>query len=684
MLLLNHVIPSGYELRVSLFRRSQHSEHPWVIIHLMLTPNQLRQAYLDFMAGKLAADPRLKDLAVPMRPHAIVPSSPLVPENDPTTLFTGSGMQPMMPYLLGEKHPKGSRIADSQKCFRAEDIEEVGDNRHTTFFEMIGNWSLGDYFKAEQLPWFFTFLTKVVGLEPERLFVTVFGGNPDIGVERDDESVVIWQKLFAEVGIEAKAIENAAEKGLQDGRIFFYGEKKNWWSRAGAPAKMPEGEPGGPDSEVFYDFGAELKLHENSVFKNEPCHVNCDCGRFLEIGNSVFMKYRKTNGQFVPLKQQNVDFGGGLERIMAARQGTRDVFETAFFAPVMERLSELCSIEYSQSDDKQKASFRVIADHVRAAVMLISDGVFPANKEQGYVVRRLIRRSVRHAKLLGIEQTFMAELVKPLVELYREAYPTLGERQAVIMTAVTEEETKFQRTIAKGLKEFDKAPPVAESQGKTYLSGELSFKLYETYGFPLELSIEEATTRGILVPETIQADFQTAKTSHQDKSRTATAGKFKGGLQDQSVITTKYHTATHLLHAALRKILGNHVGQKGSNITVERLRFDFSHPNPISPAELEQIEAQVNDWIKADYPVTKAMMQKTAALESGALAFFVEKYPDEVSVYTIGKPGEAWVSRELCGGPHVTHTGEIGSIKLVKEKAIAAGIRRIYAELATT
>jgi alanyl-tRNA synthetase len=647
----------------------------------MLTPNQLRQAYLDFMAGKLAADSRLGLAAVAMRPHAIVPSSPLVPENDPTTLFTGSGMQPMMPYLLGEKHPKGVRIADSQKCFRAEDIEEVGDNRHTTFFEMLGNWSLGDYFKAEQLPWFFTFLTDIVGLEPHRLYVTVFGGNAEIGVERDDESVAIWQRLFKEVGIDAKAITDAPEKGMQGGRIFFYGEKKNWWSRAGAPANMPEGEPGGPDSEMFYDFGSELKLHESSAFKDEPCHVNCDCGRFLEIGNSVFMKYRKTNGAFVPLTQQNVDFGGGLERIMAARQGTRDVFETAFFSPVMAKLSELCGIQYSYSEPDQKASFRVIADHVRAAVMLISDGVFPANKEQGYVVRRLIRRSVRHAKLLGIEQNFMAELVTPLVELYQEAYPELTARKDSIMTAVTEEEAKFQRTIAKGLKEFEKAPPVAESEGKTYLSGDLSFKLYETYGFPLELSIEEANTRGILVPETIQADFQTAKVSHQDKSRSATAGKFKGGLQDQSVVTTKYHTATHLLHAALRQVLGTHVGQKGSNITVERLRFDFSHPSAITPEQLVEIESLVNGWIKTDYPVTKAMMQKTAALESGAMAFFVEKYPDEVSVYTVGNPDEKWISRELCGGPHVTHTGEIGAIKIVKEKAISAGIRRIYAEL---
>jgi len=651
----------------------------------MLTPNQLRQAYLDFMAGKLTASLTLATGKVAMLEHAIVPSSPLVPENDPTTLFTGSGMQPMMPYLLGEKHPKGARIADSQKCFRAEDIEEVGDNRHTTFFEMLGNWSLGDYFKAEQLPWFYYFLTKIVGLEPKRLYVTVFGGNSEIGVDRDNESVKIWQELFMADGVTAEAKTDAPEKGLQEGRIFFYGEKKNWWSRAGAPANMPEGEPGGPDSEVFYDFGADLKLHETSSFKAEPCHVNCDCGRFLEIGNSVFMKYRKTGGQFVPLKQQNVDFGGGFERILAASQGTRDVFQTALFQPIISELVSLSGISYDSSE--HTASFRVIADHVRAAVMLIADGVLPANKEQGYVVRRLIRRSVRHGRLLGIEQAFMSGLVAPLITLYSEAYPILASRADMVTKAIAEEEVKFQRTIAKGLKEFDKAPPVAEAAGKTYLSGELSFKLYETYGFPLELSIEEAKSRGILVPDQIQADFQTAKSTHQDLSRTSTVGKFKGGLQDQSVITTKYHTATHLLHKALRQVLGNHVSQKGSNITVERLRFDFSQPEAILPDQLAEISSLVNGWIKADYPVTKTKMTKTAALKSGALAFFVEKYPDEVSVYTIGpvdadgQPEANWVSRELCGGPHVAHTGEIGEIKIVKEKAISAGIRRIYAEL---
>ncbi len=645
----------------------------------MLTPNQLRQLYLDFFAGRLAA---VKP-TISMAAHAIVPSSPMTPENDPTTLFTGSGMQPMMPYLLGEKHPKGARIVDSQKCFRAEDIEEVGDNRHTTFFEMLGNWSLGDYFKKEQLTWFYTFLTELVGLKPERLYVTVFGGNAELKVPRDDESVAIWQEIFKAAGIDAKVIENAKDKGMQDGRIFFYDEKKNWWSRVGAPANMPIGEPGGPDSEMFYDFGAELQLHENSEFKDLPCHVNCDCGRFLEIGNSVFMKYHKTANGFEELAQQNVDFGGGFERILAASQNERDVFNTQVFAPLMVAISAASGKDYKTSD--QKASFRVIADHVRAAVMLIADGVLPGNKEQGYVVRRLIRRAVRHGKMLGIERSFMAELVKPLIELYREAYPLLGERAEMIEQALGQEETKFLRTIAKGLKEFDKAPPVVsakgETDGKQYLSGDLSFQLYETFGFPLELTIEEAKLRGFVIPEDINKTFTAAKTQHQDKSRTATAGKFKGGLQDQSVVTTKYHTATHLLHAALRQALGTHVSQKGSNITVERLRFDFSHPEAITPAQLQTIEQQINEWIKADLPMTKTMMAKQAALDSGALAFFVEKYPDEVSVYTIGKPGENWVSRELCGGPHITHTGEIGGLKIVKEKAISAGIRRIYAEL---
>lgn len=620
--------------------------------------DQLRSKYLEFFKN---------------RGHVIIPSSALVPENDPTTLFTGSGMQPMIEYLLGAKHPEGTKIVDSQKCFRSQDIEEVGDNRHTTFFEMLGNWSLGDYFKTEQLAWFFEFLTTEIGLDPNRLFVTVFRGNEQLGIGKDTESVAIWKELFAGVDIVAKDVDFSERDGMQGGRIFYYDEKKNWWSRAGVPANMPEGEPGGPDSEMFYDFGAERKLHENSAYKSEPCHVNCDCGRFLEIGNSVFMQYQKqADGSFKELAQKNVDFGGGFERILAVKQDTDDVFLTPIFEPLITFLEKLSGKKYS--DDESKHSFRVIADHMRAATMLASDGVYPSNKEQGYFARRLVRRAIRYAKMIGIEQPFVAPLSKVVAQIYSQPYPEVLQNIEKISQGLAIEEKKFASTLQKGLREVEKIEK---------LTGEVAFKLYETYGFPFELSQEIAREKG----QSISLDeFELAKKSHADQSRTASAGKFKGGLQDSSAQTTKYHTATHLLHAALRKILGNHVGQKGSNITAERLRFDFSHPDAITPEQKRAVEDQINEWIRQDLPVTVKTMEKQEALTSGAIAFFVEKYPDQVTVYTIGKnpngivQGVDWISKEFCGGPHVTHTGEIGQIKLVKEKAISAGIRRVYLE----
>jgi alanyl-tRNA synthetase len=627
-----------------------------------MTPNQIRQSYLRFFEE---------------RGHAVIPSSPMVPENDPTTLFTGSGMQPMVPYLLGERHPKGTRIVDSQKCFRSQDIEEVGDNRHTTFFEMLGNWSLGDYFKKEQLRWFFEFLTKEVGLEPSKLFVTVFRGSQELGIPRDTESVEIWKELFSEAGIEAKDIDFADRDGMQDGRIFYYEEKKNWWSRSGVPANMPAGEPGGPDSEVFYDFGEQLKLHENSPFKNEPCHVNCDCGRFLEIGNSVFMQYQKqSDGSFKELPQKNVDFGGGLERIAAAKVNDLDVFKSELFLPIIRKIEVLSGKKYDEGGDaifgKQdnKYAMRVITDHLKAATMLAADGVFPSNKQQGYFARRLVRRAIRYAKMLGLEQAFVGDIVKVVVEMYHEQYPEVERNQELIIKNLSDEEAKFLKTLQKGLKEIEKLPE---------LTGEIAFKLYETYGFPLELTEEIAIERGQKVD---REAFRKAFEDHKNASRTASVGMFKGGLADHSEITTKYHTATHLLHAALRKMLGTHVQQKGSNITAERLRFDFSHPQAMTPDEIKQVEAQINDWIKADLPVSKQILPKQQALDSGAIAFFIEKYPDEVSVYTIGKDAENdWISKEFCGGPHVEHTGVIGPIKITKEQAVSAGARRIYIEL---
>ena len=617
-----------------------------------MQPDKLRNLYLNFFKKN---------------DHAIVPSASIVPENDPTTLFTGSGMQPMMEYLLGAKHSKGTRIVDSQKCFRSQDIEEVGDNRHTTFFEMLGNWSFGDYFKKEQLEWFFNFLIKDVGLDPNKLFVTVFRGNDKLKIDRDTESVEIWKKLFAQVGIEAKDIDNSEEKGLQDGRIFYYDETKNWWSRAGVPDNMPAGEPGGPDSEVFYDFGEDKKLHENSQFKNEVCHVNCDCGRFLEIGNNVFMQYQKqAGGGFKELSQKNVDFGGGFERILAVKNDMNDVFLTSLFEPIISYLEKISGKKYS-NNEKTKHSFRVIADHMRAAVMLAADGVYPSNKEQGYFARRLVRRSIRYAKMIGINQLFISDLIPVIVDIYKNSYPSAGQQLAKIQEILFQEEKKFAKTIQKGLREIEKHQK---------LDGVIAFKLYETHGFPFVLTQEIAQEKG---QEISLEEFEIAKKAHADKSRSASSEKFKGGLQDSSEQTTKYHTATHLLHAALRKILGKHVEQKGSNITGKRLRFDFSHPKAMTQEEKQQVQDQINEWINAELPVNVTQMEKSKALESGAIAFFVEKYPDKVTVYIIGKDQETdWISKELCGGPHVKNTSEIGKIEIFKEKATSAGVRRVY------
>jgi alanyl-tRNA synthetase len=616
--------------------------------------SELRHKYLDFCKKT---------------GHTIFPSSPLVPENDPTTLFTGSGMQPMITYLLGAKHPKGTRIADSQKCFRSQDIEEVGDNRHTTFFEMLGNWSLGDYFKEEQLAWYFEFLTEELGLDPKKLFVSVYEGNSELGIPKDNEAIAIWKKLFSEKGIEAKVVDNAQAVGMLDGKIFTYGDS-NWWSRAGAPGNMPVGEPGGPDSEVFYDFG-DTSVHENSEWKDEVCHINCDCGRFLEIGNSVFMQYIKTEKGFESLPQKNIDFGGGLERSLAAVNGDPDVFATDLFMPTIEILEKISGKKYSD----EPLAFRVVADHMKAAVMLIADGVFPSNKDQGYFVRRLLRRVIRYGMKLGIEKMFLTELVPGVVETYKDAYPQVIEKRNLITESIQQEEKKFLRTLEKGLKEFEKS-----TQDSKKLTAELAFALFETYGFPLELSLEEAKTRDFDIEKEVESSFQRIKQEHADRSRTASAGKFKGGLQDHSEVTVKYHTATHLIHAALRKILGESVSQKGSNINGDRLRFDFSHSTAVTKEELKQVEDQVNDWIKQDYEVSKKTMQKQAALDDGALAFFVEKYPDEVSVYSIGNDDNT-ISKEFCGGPHVNHIGEIGEIEIFKEQSASAGVRRIYARL---
>lgn len=605
--------------------------------------NELRTKYLNFFQKN---------------GHAVVPSTPLVPDGDATTLFTSAGMQPMMPYLLGQKHPLGSRIVDSQKCFRSQDIDEVGDNRHTTFFEMLGNWSLGDYFKNEQLSWIFTFLTdskEGLGLDPKKIFVTVFEGGS--GVQKDEEAIKIWQNLFSTVGIDAKEGE----------RIFPYSANKNWWSRAGIPENMPVGEPGGPDSEIFYDFGEELKLHENSQYKNEVCHPNCDCGRFLEIGNSVFMQYvKQADGTLQELPQKNIDFGGGLTRMAAAVINNPDVFKTSAFSPLISKIEIITGKSYN--DKENQPLMRVIADHLSAATFLIKDGVVPGNKAQGYMLRRLLRRAaVKLYFLTGSRDslTSISQLVDVVIGIYSGIYFEPENDGQFIKEIVSTEINKFGLSLDKGLKEVEKNPNV---------DGKAAFDLYQNYGFPLEITTEILSQMGRSVDiKQFEAEF----TKHKELSRTASSGMFKGGLADNSKTVTAYHTVTHLLHAALRKILGDHVGQKGSNITSERLRFDFSHTDKLTDEQLKLIEDLINKKINEKLPVTREELPKEEAIKQGAMAFFGQKYPDIVSVYTVGEPAN-FFSKELCGGPHVTNTQELANIKVVKQESLGAGIRRLY------
>lgn len=608
-----------------------------------MNASQLRQKYLDFMVSK---------------GHKIIPPAPLIPPDDPTTLFTNCGMQQLIPYLKGETHPMGVRLVDSQPSFRTEDIEEIGDNRHTTFFEMLGNWSLGDYFKQEQLSWFWEFLTKIVGLESKNLYASVFSGNS--AVPRDEESIKIWQGLFK---TNKAAVDG--EKGFDPNtKIYTYPAEKNWWSRAGIPTKMPAGEIGGPDSEVFFDFGAHLKLHEQSRFKNQPCHLNCDCGRFLEIGNSVFMQYEKQkDGSLKPLPKKNVDFGGGLERILAASQNSPDVFKTDLFSPVIKKLEELTKKSYAQ----EEAAMRVISDHMRAAVFIINEGVEPANKLQGYILRRLIRRAAVKLHPLGQDlTTVFTHISAEIIKIYQDPYFKNKAIQAKMNTILKDEMEKFSRVLAKGLKEIDNKDPKK-------IDAKFCFFLYQSYGFPFEIIKELLHSRGY---EVDQALFNQEFVKHQKLSRTASAGMFKGGLADHSEEIVKLHTATHLLHASLRQILGSHVKQSGSNITSDRLRFDFTHPQPLTPDQIKKIETLVNTQIKKNLPVNFKVMTLKEAQKQGALAFFGQKYPDKVKVYKINS-----FSLEVCGGPHVSFTGALGVFRIIKEESCGAGKRRIYAKL---
>lgn len=597
-----------------------------------MTSRDVRQKYIDFFKA---------------HGHVEVPSDALVPENDPTTLFTSAGMQPMMQYLLGAQHPDGKRLVDSQRCFRSQDIEEVGDDRHDTFFEMLGNWSLGDYFKKEQLAWFFEFLTKELELDPQRIFVTVFEGNETFAP--DTESIEIWKELFQSVGIKA-------EVGT---KIFPYGPKKNWWSRSGPPENMPAGEPGGPDSEVFYDFGEGF--HEKSKFADQPCHVNCDCGRYIELGNSVFMQYIKNeDGTFSELPNKNVDFGGGLERIMMAVDDTADIGTIDLFKPLIESIERSSQKEYQEN----KAAMQIIADHLKAATFLILDGVQPSNKLQGYVLRRLLRRAA--VKLRQLKGTLivddLAALSVTVLRMYDGIQGASLSKEELVFNTISTEIAKFAQTLEKGLRELEKMATV---------DGKVAFDFYQTYGFPLELTQELALEKG----HDIDTDqFQEEFEKHRELSRTASAGMFKGGLANHSEQTTKLHTATHLLHQALFDVLGEKISQKGSNITEERLRFDFSHGEKLTEEQLKQVEEIVNQKISENLPVTTETMSKDDALKSGAKAFFAEKYGDQVTVYSVGN-----YSKEICGGPHVKNSGEIGSFKIQKEESAGAGIRRIYA-----
>ena len=598
--------------------------------------------------------------------HAIVASASLVPENDPTTLFTGSGMQPMLPYFLGDPHPQGRRVADSQKSFRAQDIEEVGDNRHTTFFEMLGNWSFGDYFKEEQIRWMFAFLTEEISLDPNRLYFTCYAGNESLGIPRDTEAATLWQSLLGSKGVSAAIVDDAEMLGLQSGRIFYYGDKKNWWSRVGVPDNMPVGEPGGPDTEMFFDFGAELRMHERSEWSAEPCHVNCDCGRFVEIGNNVFMEYVKTDTGFEKLPKPNVDFGGGLERMTAASLDNPDVFLTDLFKRIRTRIETLSGKTYGMHQEETKV-FRIVMDHIRVATFLVGDGVLPSNTDRGYVLRRVVRRAIRFADTLGVPAGMFSGLVDAVIETYDDAYPELRERQSMIVGTLVQEEEKFRRTLQKGLKELER-----RIQGGM-LTGKDAFDLFTTYGFPFEMTCELAVEQKISVNE---AEFREEFEKHRELSRTASAGKFKGGLADHGEQVVRYHTATHLLQQALREVLGMHVAQKGSNITAERLRFDFSHADKMTDDEKRRVEVRVNEKIAEALPVSYQDLPLEEAKQLGAIGLFEEKYGDKVRVYRIGD-----FSLEFCGGPHVTNTGELGRFRILKEEASSAGVRRVKAVL---
>ena len=577
----------------------------------------IRNKYLNFFKSK---------------GHSVIPSSPVIPENDPSVLFTTAGMQPLVPYLLGEKHPAGNMLTDYQKCIRTVDIDEVGDNRHLTYFEMLGNWSLGAYFKEEAIAMSFEFLTKELNIPVEKLSVTVFAGDEDAPMDTVAEQA--WLKA-----------------GIPSERIYHFGKEDNWWIAG-------EEGPCGPDTEMFYDTGKEPC--------SDHCDPSCGCGKYVEIWNNVFMEYYKDKNGYTKLKQKNVDTGLGLERMTMLLQGKETPFETELFVPTMEKLQELAKIDDINSR-------RIISDHIRSSMMIICDGGVPSNTDRGYILRRLIRRLTRHLNKLGISIEDFQGIIDITIDNLKEMYPELVENREKIHKVILEEQQKFMHTLENGEREFEKAVKRAREHGKDRIEGAVVFKLYETYGFPLEMTIELAKEQGIEIDVT---EFDKLFKEHQEKSKMGSENKFKGGLAEQNETTIAYHTATHLLHKALQIVLGEHATQKGSNITTERLRFDFAHPQKVTKEELEKVENIVNEQIARDLPVTCEEMTLEEAKKSGAMGLFENKYGDKVKVYTIGD-----FSKEICGGPHVTHTGELGKFKIKKEEASSAGVRRIKAVL---
>ncbi len=562
--------------------------------------------------------------------HVVIPSAPLIPENDPSVLFTTAGMQPLVPYLLGEKHPEGKRLTDYQKCVRTNDIEEVGDNRHLTYFEMLGNWSLGDYFKEESIAMSFEFLTKELGIPVEKLSVTVFAGDEDC--PRDEVAAEAWKKA-----------------GILDGHIYYYGKDDNWWIAG-------EEGPCGPDTEMFYDTGKPAC--------SADCQPSCDCGKYVEIWNNVFMEYFKDKDGYRKLKQQNVDTGLGLERMAMLLQGKETPFDTELFSPIMKKLEELQKVDNIESR-------RIIAEHLRSSMMLIADGGRPSNIDRGYILRRLIRRMIRHLNKLQIDLNELSTLIEINVENLKEMYPELEKNKEIITATMLEEKDKFVKTLANGEKEFQKA--INKLQKTKTIPGDVVFRLYDTYGFPPEVTKELAEENGY---EINLKEFDELFKKHQEKSRAGSEQKFKGGLAEQTEETIAYHTATHLLNAALKQVIGKDAHQRGSNITVDRMRFDFNCDHKLTDEEKKQVEDLVNQWIAEELPVTKQEMSKEDAIKSGAECMFIEKYPDIVTVYLIGT-----VSKELCGGPHVNNTKELGRFKIKKEESSSSGVRRIKAVL---